>query len=38
MFRLADGILYLNSGYGGQGMAGNILLAFSVNAEKPSGP
>jgi hypothetical protein len=28
---LVDGMLYVNSGYGGQGMAGNVLLAFSVN-------
>ena len=27
---IADGMLYVNSGYGGQGMAGNVLLAFSV--------
>jgi polyvinyl alcohol dehydrogenase (cytochrome) len=27
---VADGMLYVNSGYGGQGMAGNVLLAFSV--------
>jgi polyvinyl alcohol dehydrogenase (cytochrome) len=28
---IVDGMLYVNSGYGGQGMAGNVLLAFSVN-------
>ena len=28
---IVDGMLYVNSGYGGQGMAGNALLAFSVN-------
>ena len=27
---IVDGMLYVNSGYGGQGMAGNALLAFSV--------
>jgi polyvinyl alcohol dehydrogenase (cytochrome) len=27
---ISGGMLYVNSGYGGQGMAGNILLAFSV--------
>lgn len=27
---IADGMLYVNSGYGGQGMPGNILLAFSA--------
>jgi polyvinyl alcohol dehydrogenase (cytochrome) len=27
---VADGMLYVNSGYGGQGMAGNVLLAFSA--------
>lgn len=27
---IADGILYVNSGYAGQGMPGNILLAFSI--------
>ncbi|MDQ2776919.1 MAG: PQQ-binding-like beta-propeller repeat protein [Acidobacteriota bacterium] len=27
---IADGMLYVNSGYGGQGMAGNVLLAFSA--------
>jgi len=27
---IVDGMLYVNSGYGGQGMAGNILLAFSA--------
>ena len=27
---LQDGMLYVNSGYGGQGMAGNVLLAFSA--------
>lgn len=27
---LADGMLYVNSGYGGQGMAGNVLLAFAA--------
>lgn len=28
---IVDGMLYVNSGYGGQGMPGNVLLAFSVN-------
>ena len=28
---IVDGMLYVNSGYGGQGMAGNVLLAFSAN-------
>jgi polyvinyl alcohol dehydrogenase (cytochrome) len=28
---IVNGMLYVNSGYGGQGMAGNVLLAFSVN-------
>jgi polyvinyl alcohol dehydrogenase (cytochrome) len=28
---IVDGMLYVNSGYGGQGMPGNALLAFSVN-------
>lgn len=28
---IVDGMVYVNSGYGGQGMAGNVLLAFSVN-------
>jgi len=27
---IVDGMLYVNSGYGGQGMPGNVLLAFSV--------
>jgi len=27
---IANGILYVNSGYGGQGMAGNVLLALSA--------
>jgi len=27
---IVDGMLYVNSGYGGQGMAGNVLLAFSA--------
>ena len=27
---VADGILYVNSGYSGQGMPGNVLLAFSA--------
>ncbi len=27
---IVDGMLYVNSGYGGQGMPGNALLAFSV--------
>lgn len=27
---IANGMLYVNSGYGGQGMAGNVLLAFST--------
>jgi len=27
---IADGMLYVNSGYGGQGMAGNVLLALSA--------
>jgi len=28
---IVDGMLYVNSGYGGQGMAGNVLLAFSAH-------
>ncbi len=28
---IANGMLYVNSGYGGQGMAGNVLLAFSAH-------
>jgi polyvinyl alcohol dehydrogenase (cytochrome) len=28
---IAGGMLYVNSGYGGQGMAGNVLLAFSAH-------
>ncbi|HVW85182.1 MAG TPA: PQQ-binding-like beta-propeller repeat protein [Bryobacteraceae bacterium] len=27
---IANGMVYVNSGYGGQGMAGNVLLAFSA--------
>jgi polyvinyl alcohol dehydrogenase (cytochrome) len=28
---IVDGMVYVNSGYGGQGLAGNVLLAFSAN-------
>ena len=28
---IAGGMMYVNSGYGGQGMAGNVLLAFSAH-------
>jgi polyvinyl alcohol dehydrogenase (cytochrome) len=30
---IVDGMLYVNSGYGGQGMAGNVLLAFSAGGK-----
>jgi hypothetical protein len=28
---IANGMIYVNSGYGGQGMGGNVLLAFSTH-------